>query len=265
MEELSNPLDTNSFTDYNLELPKDKEEEGLSLDAYDQLSEAVRSHYENLAKTLFMFPSSLLRELNELIDTKTITSAGKIQKVIKDRYRGSLKVPGTTAIRAYIVVRQKQKAVIDKAKKALIEIPDVQTMASTATSLDKQTKSVYQDLTLSVENKKSLLENLLKLCEARIEAIKVIQESDPTSGYEAVLKSYVMEARAITETLIKLRNELKNEGEKELELYINTKLASVIRSTIQAYILVHGEAKLDLFRNALKLKMKDNKLEEMSN
>lgn len=231
--------------------------------AFDNLSEEVKTHYTKLAKKLFMFPNSLLRELNELIDSGNVTSAKRLGYVMRDRYKGTLPIPGTTAIRAYIVLRQKQRQVIDRAKTALAEEQDPLS-TKVPQVINEKSKSIYQDLTLSVENKKVLLENLIQLCEKRINAIRILQENDPTSSYEQVLAGYIREVRSVTETLIKLRNELKNEGEKEIEMYIGNKLASVLRSTVQAYTSVHGKDKLDLFRVALKLKLKDNKLEELN-
>lgn len=232
-------------------------------DDYDKLSDQVKAHYDSLAKRMFMFPSSLLRELNELIDSNTITTATKLKAVVKDRYKGTLKIPGNTVFRAYVVYRRRQRALLDKAKIALEETPTDITLKKPE-GIGTTSKSIYQDLTLSVENKKSLLENLIRLCETRISAIKTLQEIDPSASYEQVLGSYIREVRAITETLIKLRNELKTEGEKEIELYINNKLSSVIRSTIQAYVSVHGNDKIELFRANLKLKLKDNKQEQLS-
>lgn len=241
--------------------PADTAEVNLE-DPTEGLSEEVKLHYEKLAKIMFMFPSSLLREINGLIDSGTIRTAARLQEVVKDRYKGSLKIPSRTTFRAYVVYRLKQKMVLDKAKQALSETPDLS--SNKPEPMGTSSKSIYQDLTLSVENKKTLLENLIQLCERRIQAIKTIQENDPTSSYEGVLSSYVREVRAITETLIKLRTELKNEGEKEIEIYVNNKLASVIRSTIQAYTSIHGKDKVDLFRTALKFKLKDNRLEDLS-
>lgn len=230
---------------------------------YDKLQDHIKAKYDKLANMLYMFPNSILREINELIDTDKITSAKKLQAIVKDRYKGSLEIPGDTAFRAYVVVRKKKKSILDKAKKALEE-PSEDTTSNAVESLDTKTKSIYQDLTLSVENKKSLLESLIELCNKRINAIREIQELDPSASYEGVLSGYIREVRSITETLIKLRNELKSEGEREIEVYINSKLAGVIRSTIQAYVSVHGGDKVDLFKTALKLKLKDNKLEELS-
>lgn len=258
-ESSKDPVD--SLPESELE-PEGLADQELSTDSYEQLSEPVKAHYDRLAKRMFMFPSSLLRELNELIDTDTVTSAAKLRDVVKDRYKGTLKIPALTTFRAYVVLRKKQKLVLEKAKQALGENP--QDLVKKAETVGNTSKSIYQDLTLSVENKKTLLESLIQLCEHRISAIRVLQETDPTSSYEAVLGSYIREVRAITETLIKLRNELKTEGEKEIELYIGSKLASVIRSTIQAYTAVHGPEKVELFRATLKLKLKDNKLEELS-
>lgn len=241
----------------------DSEDTDLSLEPEEGLSEAVKAHYDGLAKRMFMFPNSLLRELNELIDSNTVTTATKLKAIVKDRYKGTIKIPGNTTFRAYVLLRRKQKSILDKAKLDLEDAPPELSLKKPE-GVGAASKSVYQDLTLSVENKKSLLENLIHLCERRIDAIKVLQENDPSASYEQVLGSYIREVRAITETLIKLRNELKNEGEKEIETYINTKLASVVRSTIQAYLSVHGNEKIEVFRATLKLKLKDNKLEELS-
>lgn len=235
----------------------------LSETEYDGLSDSVKTLYDGLAKRMYMFPNSLLRELNELIDANTITTATKLKAVVKDRYKGTLKIPGDTTFRAYVVVRRKQKALLEKARQSLEETP-LELQVNKPEGVGAKAKSVFQDLTLSVENKKGLLENLIHLCETRISAIQILQENDPTSSYEQVLGSYIREVRAITETLIKMRNELKSEGEKEIEAFVNSKLASVIRSTLQAYTSVHGTDKIELFRNTLKLKLKDNKLEELS-
>lgn len=252
------------------ETPKDPEPDDISISSedipeteYDSLSDPVKAHYDNLSKRMFMFPNSLLREINELIDSNTITTATKLKAVLKDRYKGTLKIPGDTTFRAYVVVRRKQKTILEKAKVALEEAPADLTLKKPE-AVGAKTKSIFQDLTLSVENKKGLLENLIHLCETRISAIQVLQDNDPTASYETVLGSYIREVRAITETLIKLRNELKTEGEKEIEVFVNNKLASVIRSTIQAYVSVHGQDKIELFRTTLKLKLRDNKLEELA-
>lgn len=241
--------------------PADEVEEATG---YDTLSAEVQRHYETLAKRFFMFPNSLLRELNELIDLGHVDTASKLQAVVKDRYKGTLKIPGRTAFRAYVIMRRRQKAILDKAKQVLNDTPvDLILKGTEADRVDVKAKSIYQDLTLSVENKKTLLENLIKLCEQRISAIKTLQETDPTASYEQALMSYIREARTVTETLIKMRNELKNEGEREIEVYIATKLASVLRSTVQAYTSVHGQDKLDQFRANLKAKLKDNKLNDV--
>lgn len=251
------PSDPSELEETDVDIPE------VSTNPDDNLSESVRIHYDNLAKRLFMFPSSLLREINELIDTNTIATGSKLRAIVRDRYKGTLKIPGNTTFRAYVVVRRRQKAILDKAKVALEDIPSELALKKPE-GVEAASKSIYQDLTLSVENKKSLLENLIHLCERRISAINVLQENDPSASYEHVLGSYIREVRAITETLIKLRTELKSEGEKEIEIYINNKLSSVIRSTVQAYVSVHGNDKIELFRATLKLKLKDNKLDDLA-
>lgn len=242
--------------------PEDTSEEGVDevlpdIDSTEGISEAVLVHYQRVAKRMYMFPSALLKDLNQLIDSQTVTSAAKLRDIVRDRYKGTLKIPSLTVFRGYVVVRQHQKKKLDDAKQAFTEEVDIQ---STTSDISQKSQSIYQDLTLSVENKKTLLENLIKLCDKRIDAIKILQEDDPSSSYEAALNSYIREMRALTETLIKLRNELKTEGEQELDNYIEDKLASILKATVQAYASVHGNNHLDAFRSALKLKLKEHNL-----
>lgn len=231
---------------------------------WDKLSVPVQQHYEKIARRLFMFPSALIKELNELIDSDTITSSTKLKKVIQDRYKGTLPIPSLTAIRAYVLFRQKQKAVIDKAKQNLLTTSS-ETLVGQIGDIESTSKSVFQDLTLSIENKKRLLEDLIQLCQNRINAIRVLQEADPTASYESVLGSYIREVRSITETLVKLRSELKTEGEHELDLYIVEKLSNILRVVLQAYTATHGQESLETFKSSLKNKLKENKMEGFSN
>lgn len=241
-------------------LDEDLEEAEPSVDegAPEGISGNVLSHYEKVAKRMYMFPSNLLKELNNLIDSNTVTSAAKLRDVMKDRYKGVLKVPSLTVIRGYVVLRQHQKKKLDEARRTLKD--DSSLVTDSVDSVAKQSQSIYQDLTLSVENKKSLLENLIKLCNNRIEAIKTLQQEDPSSSYETALGAYIREMRALTETLIKLRNELKTEGEQELDNYIKDKLSSILRSVVQAYTSLHGQDRIDAFRNMLKVRLRENKL-----
>lgn len=229
-----------------------------------EVSPETQAHYEQLAKRMFMFPSAILKEINELIDSGTVLSANKLRQVLQDRYKGTLRIPGKTTIQGYVFVRKRQKQKLDAIKQVLVQDKiDDKVIEHQASEVNHQFKSIYQDISLSIENKKNLLENLIRLCERRINIISKLQEDEPTAGYEQALMSYTREIRSITEVLLKMKAELQTEGEQELEQYINGKLSCILRSVLQAYSSIHGQDHLDLFKTNLKTKLKDNKLQDM--
>jgi hypothetical protein len=239
------------------------DEEDISLTTFDKLNDATKILYARWAGFIRKLPEPVLNELNALIDKGVIISGEKLRNIAADRIKDEkINIPNKLVFRAYVVMRQHDNAIATQRKNKITKAVEL------AESVNDPSKppiprSIYEDLTLSVENKKERLENWVKTCEQRITIIKEIQKYDPSASYETALIALGKEIRQTTETLIKMREDLKSEGEKDVERYINLKLATILRAAIQAYVTIHGPDKVELFKTSLKLKLKDNNLEEV--
>jgi hypothetical protein len=238
--------------------------EDLAISTFETLSEKTKAHYVKLAKAVRKLPDVIRHDIDELIDKGVITNGEKLKNIAVERNKDPLiKIPIKEAFRAYAVIRQRERSVIEKTRRKLeraVELAEVtEDKSKPATS-----RGIYEDLTLSVENKRERLENLVKAYEQRFTIVKEMQKHDPSATYEATLLAIGKEIRQTTETLVKMREDLKVEGEKEVERYINTKLNAILQVARQAYISIHGKEKEELFNTALKLKLKENSLGNIS-
>jgi len=197
---------------------------------------------------LRLLPKPLLKEINDAIDKGA--GATVLRTLIKERYKGDLKVDSNFIIRKYIEDYKTETK--NKVKEEVIT-PEV--LPSRVTEEDSLSKLTSK---WDWSDKKNILQELGNWCKERVSNLREEEELSP--GQESSLVKYFSEIRAIVETLSKLSGELDSGGDKQVIINLVTQETSTILNLVQAAIKeVYGEDKLIIFRETLKKKFDEVK------
>lgn len=109
-----------------------------------------------------------------------------------------------------------------------------------------------------LEGKREILFKLLKLCNSRIRAIKEIQEISYTPQWESLLSTYVREARATIDTLVRLLSEEeKKDFEKSVFEQVSKVLGTLVTVFVQCVREVYGFDNFEKFKELVKSRLRD--------
>lgn len=151
-----------------------------------------------------IFPNKTLEEIDYYI--KKNIGARKVKKIIIDRYNGSLECPSLTVIHAYIKKRRLQFQEEEKNKQK-VEL------------LNKEIVEAISNMglkSISLNDKKVLLDNILQKCNQRIIEIEKAQMLEGTIkiSFENALIRYLELIKDIIETTLKVSDELAEDNRR---------------------------------------------------
>jgi hypothetical protein len=187
----------------------------------------------NFKNKMLLMPKKLLFQVNQMIESGNKEWA--IENFLKREYKGSLGVPTPPTIKSYLEWYEARKKIqaaagitpsLTRTDMALIEKNNLSEITGEfQTILDEQ---------MSLDNKKELLERLIKKCIHRIKKIEDLEEIEGmTSSLEAVLGSYLREIHSITSTQLKLSGELQEETNAAIAKMVNANLYTLIQLVFQ--------------------------------
>lgn len=178
----------------------------------------------NFRNKVLLLPRKLQLQVNQMIEDGA--KEWKIENFLKANYKGTLGVPTPPTIATYIDWYQAKKKILgitppSRTDMAIIEKAEVE-------EIDDEHQTILDGAT-AIENKKQLLETLIKKCIQRIKKVESLQEMEGmTASLEAVLGSYVREIHSITTTQLKLSGELQEETNEVIARLVNQNLYALI-------------------------------------
>jgi len=227
------------------------------------VSEIIKAPFKNV---LLLFPPQLMRECHKLIEEGM--GSINLRKVLVDRYHGKeLKVPGYDTIQRYIdwYKENKMKSAVQPAVNSIVLQSDptlpfaTDTLKKEIANVKSSTKSILANKKLSFENRKEMLENLVKLCNERMLIIEdYLTQEGPSQVYEGLLGSYVRESRSTIESLAKIAGDMKGDNTTELKSMVGQYLSQLIMLFIRSVTEVYGSEKIELLKDRIKTRLKEN-------
>ena len=194
--------------------------------------------------TLFLLPSNILRDINSAVERNAKVS--EIQIIIKERYKGELRVASRYNVEKYIRLYKLEKERAETTSK----------LSQQTGAFQKSNSKIINDTLNSnwdVNDKKSILESLIVECKARIDYLKALPKFDIGPGTESSLQKYMSETREIIKILLQLSGELDSQKDNKIVFsIINDNLYSILRVVASTVRDVYGDEKIDLFRLKLK-------------
>ena len=157
--------------------------------------------------------------------------AWAVENMLKREYHGTLGIATPPTLTVYIDWYEAKKKL--NAEKGIVEVLPASSIAllekGDIEDISDERKAIL-DKGTSTDNKKDLLENLIRKCIERIRKIAEVQELEgSTSSLEAVIGSYVREIHSIVATQLKLSGELEKETNAAIGELVNQNLYSLIQ------------------------------------
>jgi len=219
----------------------------------------------NFKNILLLFPPHILKEVNRLVDDGV--GSVNIRKVIMDRYRGNLKIPGHDTIQRYIDwYRDKRSSPQPEVETETNIVPvlptGIESVKEELATIKSTTKSVLTNKLLSFENRKIILEDLVTLCYQRMKLIEEhLTNEGPSQVYEGLLGSYIRECRGTVETLAKIAGEMKGGSETIFKNLVDQYLSQIVLVFMQCVIEIYGNDKIEPLKERIKMRLKDRPVE----
>jgi len=218
----------------------------------------TESEIRNFKSKVLLLPRKLLFQINQMIEDGRREWA--IEGFLKREYHGTLGVPTPPTISVYIDYYlakkkfQQEKGIINTPSSTEIAILEGQEVEN----IEKE-HHIILDQTTSVEDKKKLLELLIKKCIQRIKKVESLQEVEGvTASLEAVIGSYLREVHSIVSTQLKLSGELQSEQNEVIGQLVNRNLYQLVAIIFQVITTLIPE-KSEEIKNKVFEKLKESK------
>jgi len=216
----------------------------------------TESDIKNFKSKLFLLPKKLQLQINQMIEEGHKEWA--IEGMIKREYKGTLGCPTAPTIGVYIDWYEARKKM--NAEKGIVEVMSTNSLAvlekNDIDEIADERKAILDKAT-STDNKKDLLENLIRKCIERIRKLEEVQELEgSTSSLEAVLGSYVREIHSIVATQLKLSGELEKETNAAIAEMVNQNLYTLIQIVFEE-IRAEAPEKADEIRNRIMTRLSE--------
>jgi hypothetical protein len=216
----------------------------------------TESDIKNFKSKIFLYPKKLQLEMAQLVDAGSREWA--IENHLKREYKGTLGVATAPTIGIWIDWYEARKKM--NSEKGIVEVTSPLSM----TTLEKNDideiadeRKAILDKATSTDNKKDLLENLIRKCIERIRKLEEVQELEgSTSSLEAVLGSYVREIHSIVATQLKLSGELEKETNAAIAEMVNQNLYTLIQIVFEE-IRSEAPEKADEIRNKIMTRLSE--------
>src|ERR1035437_8487408 len=187
------------------------------------------SDLKEFKSKVFLYPKKLQLQINQMIEEGHKSWA--IENMLKREYKGTLGIATPPTIHVWIQWYEAKKKM--NAEKGIVEVLPASSIAllekGDIEDISDERKAIL-DKGTSTDNKKDLLENLIRKCIERIRKIEEVQELEgSTSSLEAVIGSYVREIHSIVATQLKLSGELEKETNAAIGELVNQNLYSLIQ------------------------------------
>jgi len=187
-------------------------------------------------KKMIIFPKKILEELDGYI----LKGYGPavLKKILEERYKGPLKVPSTPTINVYI--RERKKILKQFSENTFDLTSDLEKIGSSE---------------IDLQDKRGLLENILKKCFDRVKKIEQRQSLKYSPASEAQVVRYITEVRSIIETLLKLSGELEENTQQIVVNIVNENLNDIMKVIYRVLMKVCPEKK-EKFKEELQIELK---------
>lgn len=216
----------------------------------------TESDIKNFRNKIFLYPKKLQLEMAQLVESGSKEWA--IENYLKREYHGTLGIATPPTIHVWIQWYEAKKKM--NAEKGIVEVMPASSMAllekGDIEDITDERKAIL-DKGTSTDNKKDLLENLIRKCIERIRKIEEVQELEgSTSSLEAVIGSYVREIHSIVATQLKLSGELEKETNAAIAEMVNQNLYTLIQIVFEE-IRAEAPEKADAIRNRIMSKLSE--------